>query len=66
MIKEGGKRYWDDVQKVPYMVKGSLWYGYDDVQSVSTKVYRNSGTKLCNLDGLDQEERIRWRVHMGS
>lgn len=25
MINEGGKRYWDEDQKVPYMVKDSLW-----------------------------------------
>lgn len=34
----GGTRYWDDNQKVPYVVKDSLWYGYDDVQSVGIKM----------------------------
>ena len=34
----GGNRYWDDIQKVPYMLKNDLWYGYDDVQSVKNKM----------------------------
>jgi chitinase len=34
----GGTRHWDDNQKVPYIVKDSLWYGYDDVQSVGIKM----------------------------
>lgn len=33
----GGTRYWDNNQKVPYIVNGKLWYGYDDVQSVGLK-----------------------------
>jgi chitinase len=38
MLNSGGKRYWDDVQQVPYVVKGNLWYGYDDPQSIGLKL----------------------------
>uniref|UniRef100_A0A914PDL4 Chitinase n=1 Tax=Panagrolaimus davidi TaxID=227884 RepID=A0A914PDL4_9BILA len=34
----GGTRKWDDVQKVPYMVKDNLWFGYDDSDSVKEKI----------------------------
>uniref|UniRef100_A0AC35GJY4 Chitinase n=1 Tax=Panagrolaimus sp. PS1159 TaxID=55785 RepID=A0AC35GJY4_9BILA len=34
----GGTRKWDDVQKVPYMVKDNLWFGYDDSDSIKEKI----------------------------
>ena len=41
-IKEGGgKVLFDDVQKVPYYVKGSLWIGYDNERSLRIKVNVN-------------------------
>ena len=38
MLKSGGKKYYIDDQKVPYVVKGSQWVGYDDKDSIKTKV----------------------------
>jgi len=38
MLKSGGKKYYIDDQKVPYVVKGSQWVGYDDKDSLKTKV----------------------------
>ena len=38
MLKTGGKKYYIDDQKVPYVVKGSQWVGYDDKDSLKTKV----------------------------
>ena len=32
------KRVWSDVHKVPYLVLGSTWVGYDDQQSFANKV----------------------------
>uniref|UniRef100_A0AC34GTP3 GH18 domain-containing protein n=1 Tax=Panagrolaimus sp. ES5 TaxID=591445 RepID=A0AC34GTP3_9BILA len=38
ICKMNGNRKWDNSQKVPYIVKDNLWYGYDDVESVSGKM----------------------------
>ena len=38
MLKSGGKKYNIADQKVPYVVKGSQWVGYDDKDSLKTKV----------------------------
>ncbi|KAK2186799.1 hypothetical protein NP493_188g01013 [Ridgeia piscesae] len=32
-------RYWNKEQKVPYLVYGDQWYGYDDETSLAWKVY---------------------------
>ena len=31
-------RYWNKEQKVPYIVHGDQWYGYDDESSLAWKV----------------------------
>ena len=31
-------RYWDPVQKVPHLVFGDQWVGYDDKESLTEKV----------------------------
>ena len=38
MLRNGGVRYWDNVQQVPYVVQGDQWVGYDDQQSLTAKV----------------------------
>ena len=38
MMQHGGVRFWNDEQKIPYVVKDYLWVGYDDVQSITVKV----------------------------
>ncbi|XP_076073758.1 chitotriosidase-1-like [Mytilus galloprovincialis] len=38
MMKKGGKKYYINEQKVPYLVKDDQWVGYDDVDSLSIKV----------------------------
>uniref|UniRef100_A0A914XYE2 Chitinase n=1 Tax=Panagrolaimus superbus TaxID=310955 RepID=A0A914XYE2_9BILA len=38
ICKLDGTRKWDDVQKVPYMVKDNLWFGYDDSKSIKGKM----------------------------
>ncbi|XP_032898115.1 chitinase-3-like protein 2 [Amblyraja radiata] len=37
-LLEGGERHWIEDQKVPYAVKGDVWVGYDDKQSVISKI----------------------------
>jgi len=38
LLKHGGTKYYIDDQKVPYVVKGSQWVGYEDKDSLKTKV----------------------------
>lgn len=38
-MKSGGKKYYINEQKVPYLVKDDQWVGYDDVDSLSIKVH---------------------------
>lgn len=38
MLNSGGKRSWDDQQQVPYLVKGNIWMGYDDPDSITKKL----------------------------
>uniref|UniRef100_A0A914Z7P6 Chitinase n=1 Tax=Panagrolaimus superbus TaxID=310955 RepID=A0A914Z7P6_9BILA len=38
ICKMDGIRKWDDTQKVPYILKDNLWYGYDDIQSINGKM----------------------------
>lgn len=37
VVASGGKRTFDDQAKVPYVVKGNQWYGYDDAESIAAK-----------------------------
>lgn len=39
ILKTGGQKHMIADQMVPYVVKGSEWIGYDDPQSLQTKVY---------------------------
>lgn len=41
-LKNGAKRIWDPEQRVPYAVKGDLWVGYDDSESIKEKASINS------------------------
>ncbi|GAB1608659.1 chitinase-3-like protein 1 [Argonauta hians] len=38
MLQRGGVVFWIEDQKVPYVVKGDQWYGYDDPDSLKIKV----------------------------
>ncbi|XP_052832448.1 probable chitinase 10 [Octopus bimaculoides] len=38
MIQSGGKVFWIEEQKVPYVVKGDQWYGYENPKSLKLKV----------------------------
>ncbi|XP_078276470.1 chitinase-3-like protein 1 [Rhinoraja longicauda] len=35
---KGSTKYWIQDQKVPYAVKGGIWMGYDDMDSINVKV----------------------------
>ncbi|GAB1609167.1 chitotriosidase-1-like isoform X1, partial [Argonauta hians] len=49
IIAEGGKVHRIAEQKVPYVVKGNQWIGYDDPQSLTTKV---QWIKANNFGGI--------------
>ncbi|CAG2111636.1 unnamed protein product [Medioppia subpectinata] len=38
MMKNGATYIWDDEQKVPYLVDGDQWVGFDDERSIKAKV----------------------------
>lgn len=38
LLKTGGTRHYLADQMVPYVVKGSQWIGYEDVDSIKIKV----------------------------
>ena len=38
MLQDGGQRKWLGDQRVPYMVQGNQWIGYDDEESLEGKV----------------------------
>lgn len=39
LLKDGTATYlWDDEQKVPYLVNGDLWVGFDDERSIRNKM----------------------------
>ncbi|KAL3875560.1 hypothetical protein ACJMK2_033501 [Sinanodonta woodiana] len=39
LLKNGGHKYYITEQKVPYAVKGELWVGYDDQDSLCIKIF---------------------------
>ena len=39
-LQNGATRVWDPEQRVPYIVKGDMWVGYDDPESIKEKVSR--------------------------
>lgn len=38
MLKNGATYIWDDLQKVPYLIDGDQWVGFDDERSIRNKV----------------------------
>ena len=38
MLHEGASYIWDDEMKVPYLVKGDQWVGFDDERSIRNKM----------------------------
>ncbi|CAC5417123.1 E3.2.1.14 [Mytilus coruscus] len=55
LLKTGGTRHYLADQMVPYVVKGSQWIGYEDVDSIRTKVkyikqHGFGGTMIWALD----------------
>ncbi|CAH1795273.1 unnamed protein product [Owenia fusiformis] len=38
VMRNGATRYWDDEAKIPYIVAGDQWIGYDDPESLRHKV----------------------------
>jgi len=46
MIKNGATKYFEQEQKVPYIVNGDQWVGYDDENSLKLKV---GLTNVCSL-----------------
>ena len=41
MLKSGGQRHYMGDQAVPYLVQGDQWVGYEDIDSLRTKVRRS-------------------------
>ena len=38
LLKNGATYYWDDEQKVPYLINNNLWVGFDDERSILNKM----------------------------
>lgn len=38
MLHAGGHYYWDEEMQVPYMVKDTLWVGFDDERAIRNKM----------------------------
>ncbi|XP_059164097.1 chitinase-3-like protein 1 [Physella acuta] len=54
----GARRYFDDVQKSPYLVWGNNWVGYEDPESVRIKAKwtRSLGVAGIMMWSLDQDD----------
>ena len=52
MIKNGAKVYRMEDARVPYLVNGNQWIGYDDPQSLREKV-SNSCLKFSKIGKLN-------------
>ena len=37
-LQNGARRIWNQESRVPYIVKGDVWVGYDDTESIKEKV----------------------------
>lgn len=38
MLRNGASYYWDEEMKVPYLVDGDQWVGFDDEKSIRNKM----------------------------
>lgn len=53
VVASGGIRHWQDEQKVPFVIKDSTeWWGYDDTQSITEKVWSDSTGAFHGLGRL--------------